>query len=496
MKKTLLIVLCLVLSLSMFSGVSFAAGSVNTQADFLNQKGILTGSNGDLMLNQKFPVEQLMTILARLSGEEATAKNFKGTANFKDVPKSRWSAPYIAWAKSTGLAKGNSDGTIGYKDNVTAQRLAAFLLRILGYDDVAYKDVMQASKDLGLFDLVSVYSSEQLLRGDVAKIIYQALYTHIKGGDKLGVKLGLVTDTEEAELEPADISKISSPAVVYIEVYDSSNQLSATGSGFIVDKSGKIVTNYHVISQAASAKVYLVDGTTYNVASVLAYNKDRDVAVLKINGSNLPTVVLGDSGSVMNGQKVVAIGSPKGMQNSISSGLISNKDRIIENQHYLQTDAAISPGSSGGALLNYKAEVVGVTCAMLLDSQNINLAIPINDIKQYINGSMNISLADLSKMNKPAVPTGLRIKATSSDRIDIGWDQVSGADYYYVYYSDYPNGPFCYFDNDDGSKMAIHYKGDYSTYLMDIDSNTTVYFKVTAVTNGVESDFSSVISAT
>jgi hypothetical protein len=109
-----------------------------------------------------------------------------------------------------------------------------------------------------------------------------------------------------------DVSKIASNAVVYIETYDANKKLYASGSGFIIDKQGTIVTNYHVIDNAMYANAKLIDGTTIEISRVVSYSPDKDVAILQANyPSDLPHVTLGNSDKVENGDKVFAIGSPE-----------------------------------------------------------------------------------------------------------------------------------------------------------------------------------------
>lgn len=197
---------------------------------------------------------------------------------------------------------------------------------------------------------------------------------------------GSATGTVKA-LEPAEISKLSGSAVVYIEVSDKNNKPLGTGSGFIVNSSGYIVTNYHVIDKAYTARVKLIDGRKFSVVNVIAYDEEKDIAILKVNASGLPAVKLGDSDNIRNGDKIVAIGSPLGFDNTISDGLVSYKNRIIDEMSYIQISAPVSPGSSGGALFNTRAEVIGVISATVVQGQNINLAIPVNLVKAYMNNT-------------------------------------------------------------------------------------------------------------
>ena len=155
----------------------------------------------------------------------------------------------------------------------------------------------------------------------------------------------------------------------------------ASGSGFFISSSGVAVTNYHVIKDAASAKIMTTDGKTYDVTGVYDYSVNNDLALLQINGANFPYLEPGDASKVVNGQKIYAIGSPKGLDNTITEGIVSNKSRLINGVSYIQISAPISQGSSGGALIDTSGKVIGVTAAGVQDAQNINFAIPISLIK-------------------------------------------------------------------------------------------------------------------
>ncbi len=166
------------------------------------------------------------------------------------------------------------------------------------------------------------------------------------------------------------------------------------GSGFIIQADGLVLTNKHVVNdEKASYTVFTSDGKKYD-ATVLARDPAQDLAVLKIDAQNLPTVELGDSNSLALGQSSIAIGNALGeFQNTVSVGVISGLARtvtasggnITETIHNLiQTDAAINPGNSGGPLLNLRGEVIGINTAIAADAQNIGFAIPINRAKRDI----------------------------------------------------------------------------------------------------------------
>jgi serine protease Do len=155
------------------------------------------------------------------------------------------------------------------------------------------------------------------------------------------------------------------------------------GSGFIVSADGIILTNAHVVEGADQVSVKLTDKREFK-ATVLGVDKPTDIAVLKIEATNLPIVPLGDPAQTEVGDWVLAIGSPFGFENSVTAGIVSAKSRSLPDEGYvpfLQTDVAINPGNSGGPLLNMRGEVIGINSQIFSRSggyQGLSFAIPIN----------------------------------------------------------------------------------------------------------------------
>jgi Trypsin-like serine proteases, typically periplasmic, contain C-terminal PDZ domain len=173
------------------------------------------------------------------------------------------------------------------------------------------------------------------------------------------------------------------------------------GSGFVIDSNGLIITNKHVVSDTeASYQVLTYDQKKYNVEKIYR-DPLNDLAILKINASNLKTLTLGYSSNLKLGQLVIAIGTPLGeFTNTVTSGIISGLGRGItagspfegyveKLDNVIQTDAAINPGNSGGPLLNSRAEVIGVNTAIAQEGQNIGFAIPSNVVKSLIEKFQN-----------------------------------------------------------------------------------------------------------
>jgi serine protease Do len=155
------------------------------------------------------------------------------------------------------------------------------------------------------------------------------------------------------------------------------------GSGFIASADGLVLTNAHVVQDAAEVTVKLTDRREYK-AKVIGVDPQTDVAVLKIDGQNLPTVKLGKADDVRVGEWVVAIGSPFGFENSVTSGIVSAKSRALPDGSsvpFLQTDVAVNPGNSGGPLFNLRGEVIGINSQIYSRSggyQGVSFAIPID----------------------------------------------------------------------------------------------------------------------
>jgi serine protease Do len=191
------------------------------------------------------------------------------------------------------------------------------------------------------------------------------------------------------------------------------------GSGVIVDKKGFILTNNHVIDQATKIQVQLNDDQTLYTAKVVGIDKETDLAVIKIDaGQDLPTAQLGNSDGVQVGDWVLAIGSPFGLQATVTAGIISAKDRANiggQFQRFIQTDAAINPGNSGGPLVNVAGQVVGINTAIITGGrgyEGVGFAMPsstaIGVYNQIIanghvtRGSIGVSFTD-GQSNNPIV---------------------------------------------------------------------------------------------
>ena len=233
------------------------------------------------------------------------------------------------------------------------------------------------------------------------------------------------TDTEELTIR---LFEEASPAVCFITTkavrrsfWSSGEVESGSGSGFLWDRDGHVITNFHVINGAntSSIAVTLSNGKTYD-ARVVGYEREKDLAVLKIDApaAELQPIRVGSSQSIRVGQSVFAIGNPFGLDQTLTTGIVSALDREIRSQAgvpikgAIQTDAAINPGNSGGPLLNSDGELIGVNTAIYSPSgasAGIGFSIPVDVVRFVVNDVIRYG-----EVRRPVIGADLR---------QVGWVQ-------------------------------------------------------------------------
>ena len=199
------------------------------------------------------------------------------------------------------------------------------------------------------------------------------------GEGAASAKKGYVEKTFE------ELAQLAS-SIVMIAVHDSRQEVIGTGSGIMIGRAGYILTNDHVVSGGSFFSVRMEDDEQiYTTDEVIKYNYNLDLAVIRIAKQLNPLPIYHGTKKLVRGQKVVAIGSPLGLFNSVSDGIISGF-RNIRDVGMIQFTAPISPGSSGGAVLNMQGEVIGISTAGIDNGQNINLAVSYEDIRTFARG--------------------------------------------------------------------------------------------------------------
>ena len=269
-----------------------------------------------------------------------------------------------------------------------------------------------------------------------------------------------------------EIHEKAKNSVGEIITYDKRGNELALGSGFVYSADGKIITNYHVIEDAYSAKITL-NGVTYNFDSVLAYDKTIDLAVLKITASGLPVLSICTESHAV-GSSVYAFGSSKGLTATFSQGIITYDDREMDGVHYVQHDAAISSGNSGGPLINEYGEIIGINVMTIKDSQNLNFAVL---AKELSNLTYDTSLTFAQFYEKECdVFTKLKNYVISKGTYD-----YSDKEYEYIfkstYSSDYTTKYIAYLDYDvadDELQLSLYMSSGY-LLMLHIDEIDGVY---------------------
>jgi S1-C subfamily serine protease len=209
-------------------------------------------------------------------------------------------------------------------------------------------------------------------------------------------------DLAEDEKATIELFKRASPSVVYIttlsrrpvNLFEVTDVPQGTGSGFVWDRQGHVVTNYHVLAESDSFVVTLADQSNWK-ATVVGFEPDKDLAVLRISApaEKLPPILVGTSRGLQVGQKVFAIGNPFGLDETLTTGVVSALERTIESvngrkiQNVVQTDAAINPGNSGGPLLDSAGRLIGVNTQIASPSgasAGIGFAVPVDTVNEVV----------------------------------------------------------------------------------------------------------------
>lgn len=227
----------------------------------------------------------------------------------------------------------------------------------------------------------------------------------------------------QAPLSVEQIFQSSAPAVVVITLVDTSGKPISQGTGFIVDPTGVIVTNHHVIEPRPDAHLVIkvAKGDQYDDVRVIYDEERRDIAVLLIKAKGLHALKIGDSDKLAPGQQVVAIGNPLGLELTITEGIISGI-RLDQNNgyHFIQHQAPISPGSSGGPLLNMRGEVIGINSFTFVKGQNLNGAIPVNYVTPYLHDTAKMTYEEYARQKlgttslAPRAPVATTVPASSA----------------------------------------------------------------------------------
>lgn len=238
----------------------------------------------------------------------------------------------------------------------------------------------------------------------------------------VGVSAFVVIDKfSDQKLTAEEIFDLIAPST--IEINAEGDTFTSTGTGCFIDGNGTVVTNYHVIESCHTINIKTQDGTIYKVESVLGFDKDRDLVIIKTDCQNESSVEF-KTNKVKTGEKVYTLGSSLGLTGTFSEGIISSASREIEGLEFIQTTAPISSGNSGGPLVDEYGKVIGITTGAFTEGQNLNLAIPVAAINE-ISRKKTYSVNDFFRISQGKVIeqeeiTDLPIEDEDYVPVDIG----------------------------------------------------------------------------
>jgi tetratricopeptide (TPR) repeat protein len=261
-------------------------------------------------------------------------------------------------------------------------------------------------------------------------------------------------------LTAEQIYKKVSGAVVVIQAYNTNNELVNEGSGVVISDKGYIVTNYHVLEGCQKLEV-LHNKQVVPYVDIIGIDVSKDILILKIKAKRFPSIKIGNVQKINIGDRVYAIGSPLGFENTISEGIISGlRNDETTGRNLIQITASISPGSSGGAVVNDKGELIGISSFTAAEGQNLNFAIPIDDV-------LAVKIGSYSK-DDSYKDFELFYKGYNADKNGNYQEAIS---YYTSYLTKYPNDANAYLSRGNAKTDLEDYTGAIQDYSKAIEIN-------------------------
>lgn len=416
MKKRIVAFVCALLLLG-----SLSAGAVEGEAaraaDILTTLNLLD-TFPDQDLDAPATRAQAAVLLVELAGAQSAAEHDLWISGFRDVPA--WAETAVTYAAHQNWISGVTVTTFRPDDPISADGWCTFLLRMLGYSDKEGDfTVSGAAVFAQHIGLISRSYSGALTQADLFEIAVDALSFPMSNGMTViehlveqGVctrsaanAMGLLRVSDARQIADRYMSAVFCLSSYHTdrEVYE--NTPASNASGFFISSDGIAVTNYHTIVDSIYAVATLSTGESYPVESVLWYDSDMDLAVLKIarksttgiSTSAFASLELAGTSDIRAGDTVYTLGNPLGLGLAVSSGIISATARNVErySQPCIMNTADISQGSSGGALLNEKGQVIAVTSGAYAYGNNMYLAVPVDPIMTLDLTGPGVTLAEI-----------------------------------------------------------------------------------------------------
>jgi S1-C subfamily serine protease len=232
-----------------------------------------------------------------------------------------------------------------------------------------------------------------------------------------------------AKLTTAQIADRATPSVVIVENFNGDGEKAGQGSGYVFSSDGIVITNYHVIRGAKSLNVRMPGQEPFRVNSVLGYEIEHDIAALQLRGSSLPPLLTEPIEEPKVGDRVVAIGAPLGLESTVSEGIVSAL-RDAGTMHIIQTTASISPGSSGGPLLNEYGKVIGLTTSTVRDGQSLNFVVSAKHVFELLSRRQPMSLEEMlnqTQVSEPLPSSTMMVPARNAAQLSFAVNGQQGA---------------------------------------------------------------------
>jgi len=282
-------------------------------------------------------------------------------------------------------------------------------------------------------------------------------------------------------LSAENIYKKVSDAVVVIYAYDSNNKLAKQGSGVVINNKGYVVTNYHVLAGNDRIEI-LHNKTIIPYVDIIGIDVEKDILILKIDKKKFPAVKIGDSKSLNIGQRIYSIGSPLGFENTISEGIISGlRSNAETGKNFIQITASISSGSSGGAVVNEKGELIGISTLTVKEGQNLNFAIPIHDVLDV----------EISSYIKDDTYKDYELFSKGYYASEKG-NYQKAIEYYSLFLRKYPKSAGTYNNRGEAKRKLEDYRGaiqDYNKAIERKPSNEELYYHNRGIAKGQLGDY-------
>ena len=374
----------------------------NWFADYVRQAyeyGLVQGvSETKFAPDDNVTLAQTITLAARLHSIYTTGAEPDGTVR----SGSKWYDPYVEYALANDIitTEYHDYNTLALRSDVAVIFSKALPIgtfnQIRSVSDGAIPDVlMSAVYSSAVYQL---YRAGVLSGNDAAGTFNPN--TNIKRSEIAAICIRIAapaqrsasgitgSNSNTAPLTAQQISEKCASAVFFIQTYSFNGKPRGTASGFFISSDGLAITNYHVVANSSRLEIMTSDKKTFSDIKIIALDEANDLALLKINATGFSYLEPGDSSEVKQGQQVFAIGSPLGLENTLSHGIISNANRVLDGVAFIQISVPIAPGSSGGALINDRGNVIGVTTAGFLSAgADLNLAVPVNEIRKLDTAS-------------------------------------------------------------------------------------------------------------